>query len=395
MIYRKFKGRALFTGSQLFESGEVLVTDEAGTVIEIVGAETVSDAEALDGIICPGFVNAHCHLELSWMKGIVPKLSGMIDFLLAVMKAQPAEEMALNAAIEEAENEMLQNGIIAVGDVCNTALTLPQKLKGNIYYHNFIEAMGFVEAAADERFNRAVKVFNEFAQHYPIPLACNSVVPHSPYSVSKSLFDKIIRFSGNHLLTIHNQEHAAENEFFMSGTGEFHRLYKAIGIDSSFHKGTGLSSVQHFLPWFRRNQSLILVHNTQTSAEDLRFIDEMAVRGITTWLCLCANANLYINASLPDINAISGYNDRVVIGTDSLASNEALSMVSEINTIHKHFPSISISRLLQWATLNGARALEIDNEAGSFEAGKQPGIVLITGVDEAGNWDKAKSFRML
>jgi aminodeoxyfutalosine deaminase len=272
MIYRKFKADVLFTGYKFLTGGEVLVTDENGRVQEIVEARDAGDAEYLPGTICPGFVNAHCHLELSWMKGLLPKGTGMIDFLIGVMKTPPAKMNEVIAAIDTAEQSMLAAGIIAVGDICNTSFTLAAKERGNLYYHNFIEAMGFVEASAWLRFVQAVKLFNEFAAAYPIAVVSNSIVPHAPYSVSQALFQKITAFPGNRLLSIHNQEHAAENEFFLQGTGEFHRLFQAIGVDSSFHSATGTSSLAHYLPWFKPNQTVLLVHNVETSSHDLELI---------------------------------------------------------------------------------------------------------------------------
>jgi cytosine/adenosine deaminase-related metal-dependent hydrolase len=395
MKYRKFKGKALFTGYDYLTGGEVLITDENGQVVEIVPGGEINDAEAFDGTICPGFINTHCHLELSWMKGLVPPNTGMVDFLLAVMQTKRPEEKEIKAAIYKAEAQMVRSGIVAVGDICNTSVTIDVKKDRLLYYQNFIETMGFIDDTATERFSQAVKVFNEFAALYQLPVACNSIVPHSPYSVSKTLFDKIIRFPGNQLISIHNQEHPAENEFFLEGTGDFHRLYQAIGIDSSFHKAQGKSSVQYYLPLFLRNQTVILVHNTETDLMDLKFINEIQAKGVSTWLCFCPNANLYINQKLPDIKSIAEITDRITIGTDSLASNARLDILEEIKTIRENYPSIALKDLLRWATSNGARALDIDDVAGSFEAGKQPGVVLLEGMTDSAITKNAKSTRIL
>ncbi|MHA4843391.1 amidohydrolase family protein [Flavitalea antarctica] len=395
MKYRKFKGTALFTGYEYLTGGEVLVTDEKGEVLEIVAGGDAGDAEVFEGTICPGFVNAHCHLELSWMKGMIPQHTGMIDFLLAVIQTRRPEEQEIKSAMFKAESHMIRSGIVAVGDICNTSVTLDVKKDRLLYYHNFIETMGFIEADAKERLNKAVEVFNEFAQLYPVPVASNSIVPHSPYSVSKALFEEIVRFPGNQLISIHNQEHRAENEFFLEGTGDFHRLFRAIGIDTSFHRAPGKSSVRHYLPWFLRNQTVILVHNTETDAEDLKFINDVRATGVSTWLCLCPNANLYINQKLPDIKSITEHTDKIILGTDSLASNTRLDILEEIKTIHRNYPSVNVKDLLRWATINGATALDIDDVAGSFEAGKQPGIVLVQGMTDSAIREDATSARIL
>ncbi|RYG05541.1 MAG: amidohydrolase, partial [Chitinophagaceae bacterium] len=155
------------------------------------------------------------------------------------------------------------------------------------------------------------------------------------------------------------------------------------------------SSVQDFLPRFKRNQVVLLVHNVETDLADLSYIKKQTESGIDCWLCLCPNANHYINGRLPDLELINENYDQIVLGTDSLASNDQLSIMEEIKTIHHAAPSIPVSKLLQWATLNGAKVLDIAEETGSFEKGKQPGIVLLRGVTKDTIMDTAASERLL
>jgi len=294
--------------------------------------------------------------------------------------------VSVEAAIAAAEQEMLDGGIVAVGDICNTTDTIPQKANGRLYYHNFIETMGFIEGGAANRFAHSVGVFNAFAEAYAIPIESNSIVPHAPYSVSAALFRLIAGFPGNHLLTIHNQESEAENEFLLGGKGDFLRLYQLLGLDVSFFHGTGKRSVEGFLPYFGRNQTLILVHNVATTAADLMAAGgdmmtggggEISGGGSDLYFCLCPNANLYIGGRLPDIGVLLGRGDRLVVGTDSLASNHQLSILEELKTLQRAFPELSTPTLLRWATANGARALQLEALLGSFSAGKQPGVLLI------------------
>jgi cytosine/adenosine deaminase-related metal-dependent hydrolase len=298
----------------------------------------------------------------------------------------------IRRAIAEAEEAMLHNGIIAVGDICNTADTLPQKSQGHLYYHNFIETMGFVPQTAADRFARSYAVFEKFAGAYPLPIEANSIVPHAPYSVSSRLFDLIVNFPGNHILTIHNQESEAENEFYLTGKGDFLRLYQTMGLDVSFFAGTGKRSLESYLPHFYPNQSLILVHNVATREEDLLF----AMKGpADLFFCLCPNANLYISGQLPDVDLLIEHDCPVVIGTDSLASNHQLSILEEIKTLQNAFPHLLTETLLQWATYNGAAALQLDSLLGSFTPGKQPGVVLIENMQGGRLGDTASVRRLL
>lgn len=304
----------------------------------------------------------------------------MIDFLLGVMQQRHFNPDAIKQAIADAETNMLQNGIVAVGDICNTPHTIGQKKAGRLQYHNFIEAMGFIGATAPQRFEAALTVYDQFARLYRTPAESNSIVPHAPYSVSPQLFELITHFHGNHLLTIHNQESAAENEFLEKGSGDFHRLFKALNIDISFYQPQGKRSLQTYLHHFLPTQSLILVHNAFTSEDDLEFIANCPLPIANLFFCLCANANEYIGNPLPNVDLLRKYQATITIGTDSLASNNQLSILAELQTIQRVYPHIPKNELLQWATINGARALQLDDALGSFEPGKEPGVLVI---DEA------------
>lgn len=376
MQYRKLRANQLFDGYEIQENNSVLVMTVDGKVDDIVPlSEAGDDVQYHPGILSPGFVNCHCHLELSHLKNSIPEKEGLVGFVSRVIKDRHLPEEQILAAIEEAENEMIENSIMAVGDICNNSLTLTQKIKGRLRYHNFIEASGFLPSLANERFRRAVDIFNNYASNPSIPAASNSIVPHAPYSVSEELWQQIVDFPGNQLMTIHNQESMAEDELFLYRQGEFLDLYRNMNIDISFFQSSGKSSLQTYLSKFLPQQSLILVHNVHTTANDLLFARNT---GHTIAWCLCPNANLYITGQLPDIPLLIKENCTIVLGTDSLASNHQLSILAEMQTIRRHFPDIPVEQLLAWATLNGAKALQMDTLLGSFEKGKQPGVTLLS-----------------
>jgi cytosine/adenosine deaminase-related metal-dependent hydrolase len=401
MTYRKFKADYLFTGTELASGDPVLVTSEEGTVQAIIpSSEAGEDVLHLPGLLSPGFVNCHCHLELSHMKGILPEKTGLVDFLLAVIHQRnqaPAGspesflQEHIRSSIVQGEQEMLDNGIVAVGDICNTTDTLAQKTTNRLFYHNFIETIGFLPSGASDRFNHSRNIFNAFAQAYTLPIEANSIVPHAPYSVSPDLFRLIAGFPGNHVLTIHNQESDAENDFYRSAQGDFLRLYQAMGLDISFFKGTGKRSLESFLPHFYHNQFLILVHNLATTEEDLQAVmnarsnakpgDRNTLGGPDLFFCLCPHANRFISGRLPEVEGLLSNDCTIVIGTDSLASNKQLSILEEIKVLQASCPKLSTPLLLQWSTYNGARALQLEKTLGSFQPGKQPGVVLIDQLD--------------
>ncbi|WEK37305.1 MAG: amidohydrolase family protein [Candidatus Pseudobacter hemicellulosilyticus] len=408
MRYRKFTADNIFDGYQWRGSGQALILDATGQVLDLVPVSAAGDdIRSLPGTLCPGFVNTHCHLELSHLKGRIPPGTGMVDFLLSVMRQRsfPPEEIA--GAIELAESGMIRSGIVAVGDICNTTDTLARKQGRGIFYHHFIETIGFVAAAAEQRFEQSKAVYDRFVAAFGA--ATCSMVPHAPYSVSPALLALINALPGNRLLSIHNQESKAETEFLLQGAGDFLRLYKALGVDLSGYKGAGRRSPEAYLPVLTNATALILVHDVETAAADLAYLQgglnktaataaapampgttvmagpvdtatANAASGPAIYFALCPNANLYIGNDLPDIPLLLAHNACISIGTDSLASNTQLNILEELKTIHRAYPQLAISTLLQWATLNGAQALQQTARFGSFEQGKKPGVVWLRGV---------------
>jgi cytosine/adenosine deaminase-related metal-dependent hydrolase len=166
-------------------------------------------------------------------------------------------------------------------------------------------------------------------------------------------------------------------------------MYELMKIDHSFFKPSGKSSLQNYFERLNTAKQKILVHNTFTKERDI----EYAIRNTQSanpdssdlsW-CLCVNANQYIEKALPPVDLLRKHNALIVLGTDSLASNWSLSILDEIKTIYRHFPHIALEEILQWATLNGAKALQMDDQLGSFEKGKNPGVVLIQKADDLQN----------
>lgn len=377
-MVRKFTADKIFNGSH-FIRGKVLIVAENGTIEDILDIrEAGSDIEKYEGILSPGFINCHCHLELSHMKGRIPEKTGLVDFVFKVVTERYHSEEEILDTIAKAEDEMLQRGIVAVGDICNNELTINQKKKNRLKYYNFIEASGWLPQISDQRFRRALDLYSKYSE-LSHPLA---IIPHAPYSVSNELWNKIQPYFKNKVVSIHNQETKHEDDFFKWGKGDFIRMYELMKLDNSHHAPTGRTSLQSYYNKLKAASHALLVHNTFISTDDIRYVNN-ETDAPTTFYCLCINANLYIENALPPINKIRKLTDKIVLGTDSLASNHSLSIMDEIGSIKKHFKEIKDEDLLKWATSNGAVALKIDDQFGSFEKGKKPGIVEITEMKTA------------
>ena len=383
MKYRKFQADKIFTGFELLDAGHVLIMDEDGKVMEILAEmDAGEEIERFRGILSPAFINAHCHLELSHLKNCIPPHTGLIPFLMDVVTNRNHDQELILDCIEKAEREMELEGIVAVGDICNTSITFQTKCKSKIRWNNFIEVLGMKDEKAE-----ASLLHYEGILHAFTGAATNmksSLVPHAPYSISNKTFEGINNRTRHSIVSMHNQENPAEDELYAKGTGDFIQFFNKLGLPGSPFPVTGKSSLQSCLPHFNKQQRLILVHNTFTTEEDIVFaLDHTRKHLSGIHFCICVNANLYIENRMPPIDRLIKNKAEIDLGTDSYSSNWQLSIASEIRTIRKELPEIPLQLLLQWATINGARALERDDALGSFETGKKPGIVLLDNALEA------------
>ena len=388
-MYQKFQATQIFTGTELLEDQLVLITQKDGTIEAMVGIEDAGDeVQNFEGIITPGFINAHCHLELSHMKGMIPPHTGLQEFVKQIVALRQVDHEAIQEAIVAAESEMMANGIVAVGDISNTLDTLNQKAKHNLAYYSFVELYDLDPTRAADKIIAGLEIQKQFQEN----CVRASIVPHAPYSVTNDLWDLLSAHFGIHTISIHNQETPDENEFFKTKSGSFLGMYERTKVNLDFFKATGLSSLQSILPFFKKAHHGILVHNSFTSAEDIQAVHAAMTNAF--W-CLCPNANQYIEQTMPPVELLLSKKANIVIGTDSYASNWSLSVLDELKTIQQHQPQIPLAEMLGWATINGAQALQMDKHLGSFEKGKKPGVVLIKGIDALNSLKNTSSHKIL
>lgn len=310
-------------------------------------------------------VNAHCHIELSFLRGRIARGCGFAGFAdaMSTIRLEATPERRLEAAAYW-DAKMFQEGVTAVGDICNAATMFELKLHSKIHYHNFIELFGLRVTDCSP-----IAAIVEAAEAAHLPF---SPTPHAAYSLQDVPFRQVA--AAGDPLSIHFMESRGEAELFR-GEGPLHdrNVREGITIDFARYGSPARRIVESVAP----DKKLLLVHNTFAGRDDIRFI-EKHFKGGATWV-LCPRSNDFIERARPPAALLHEMGVRVAVGTDSLASNESLSMVEEL----KMLPDIPLEERLRWATINGARALGIDSWAGSFETGKRPGAVLLTGID----WD--------
>jgi cytosine/adenosine deaminase-related metal-dependent hydrolase len=368
-----FSATYVFPVSQEPIQNGIVEVDANGKILAVYSPETfkgdLAKVKYYDGILCPGFINVHCHLELSHLKGKVAQGAGLDEFIKQIEKQRTASEEEIAGAMEKAEEEMIANGIVAVGDISNTSHSFLQKSRKKLYYYTFIELLGFHPEKAERAFAAGLKLLEELGGNGGLTL-------HAPYSASIQLLKKISDWAvaNDGLLTMHNQENEDENKMFLEKKGKIIERLQQFGINTDFFEATGKSSMRSALEHLPVANKLLLVHNTFTGEEDLRWAKAQHPK---LYWCFCPNANLYIEGKLPDIPRFVENDCVICIGSDSLASNWGLSILEELKSIQKYF-GFPLHSMLPWATGNGASFLGIEKYFGSIEPGKTPGLNLIT-----------------
>jgi len=353
------------------DSGKILsITDTNGKLAES------RNLEFYNGVIVPGFVNTHCHLELSELKGAVPEKLGLPEFLARIFEYKNKNKVnSPLKSIDLYDQLMRSKGIVAVGDICNTTSTIATKQKSKIKYYNFVEAIGIDKNAA------GIFAFNEELHNNFTEKSLNaSIVPHAPYSVSKELFDLIKDHAdkNNSVISIHNQETESENNMFTEKKGKLIEKLSSLGVKFDDWKASGLNSTQTIVNFLPKQNNILFVHNTYSKEEDLNIVNREIKNAF--W-CLCPLSNQYIENRLPDIDLFLKYSDKVTLGTDSLASNKSLSILEEMKILASKNMNVTFDQLISWATFNGAKALKMDESIGSITVGKTPGLNLISNFD--------------
>lgn len=354
----------------------VVVIDDDGMILDVLPPPGYPDGDVqrLHGVIVPGFINTHCHLELSHMKGMVDTGTGLIPFIRAIVKKRNAPAEVIEQAIWDAEDQMLQNGIVAVGDISNTTDTFAQKQMARLRYYTFIEMFDFLQ---DDKAQLWFDQYRDVGALLSLPAGHRkSCVPHAPYTVSPSLFARINteNAAGRHTISIHNQEMPSENALFVDGSGGLPEFFRDFDIALDRFIPTGRTSIYYAMQHMDPAHRALFVHNVLTCEEEIR--DAHAWSDHVYW-ATNPSANLYIENCLPDYGAFVRTNARVTIGTDSLASNWQLCILSEMKTLARYQSGIPFDTLLRWATLNGAAALGFEDTLGSIEAGKTPGLNVL------------------
>lgn len=377
---RKIAANYIYTVSGQELKNGIVEIDETGKILNVIDTKgnlkEISNLEFYNGIIVPGFVNAHSHIELAHMKDVLTcRKKGLPSFIEEIIAKRNFPD-DLKEQIKNAEQEMANGGIVAVGDISNTDDSFAMKKNSKLYFHTFIETFTVDNNSADEAFATA-KVNREKLNSLQLP---STIVHHSSYTVPDKLSDMIVDYEKKikKIISVHNQETIGEDELLLDNKGELKETLERIGFNFSDFTFDRKNAIKKILSNSKKNDNILLIHNTFTSEDDLKFAENYSDN--IYWV-FCPNSNIFIEDRLPNLPMFFDANVKTCFGTDSYASNDELSILSEMKTVAENFPQISFYKIIKSATLNGAKALNIDNVAGSIEVGKTPGINLITNFD--------------
>ena len=351
----------------------LITLDESGRVVAVEQWErldNIASTEFYGGALCAGFVNAHSHIELSYLRGAIASGTGFGGFAAAIGRERgkfSAEQR--RQALYAADAAMWREGVQAVADIVNGESSFEMKRSSYIRYRSFAELFGL---------NSSVEQMEHLAAH-----PNTTITPHSAYSLQDEAFRMAAHSS---LLSIHFLESPDEQALYR-GEGSLAEWYGRMGWQCDFiHYG---SATRRLISSLSPDQRLLLVHGCCATDEDVEALAQYFCNPVS-WV-LCPQSNSYISSLCPPVELLRRHGAHICVGTDSLASNTNLSIIEEL----KLLADVPLSERIMWATINGAKALGLEAEIGSVEEGKCPGLVLIEGVEPRSYSQKNKAEQLL
>ncbi|MCI4667888.1 MAG: amidohydrolase family protein [Bacteroidia bacterium] len=357
----------IFSPEKWLDNHVLEITDE-GSILNLRELRPGEKVQKLGDYLIPGLINAHTHLELSYLKYEIPENTGMAGFAWEVVKSRGrVVDFPLHKkikAMDRALDMAWEDGVEGFGDIANEELSseIKEKWAEYFHFHTFIELIGLNAKMAETVVEKGKDLLSKFGKA--------SLTLHAPYSISATLKELVYQEPGP--FSIHLLESKEEREVFEKGEGAMVDFFMKLGIN--FIGMEHRDPQSYLLEGFPTSKKVLWVHLKEASKRHLKQLALIP----ESWFCLCPRSNVFIHGDGPDINKFLPYSDRVCLGTDSLASNYDLSIWEEVKWIRKHYPEVPFHQLVSWATYNGARALGFDR-LGSFEVGNKPGVLAVDG----------------
>ena len=343
--------------------------------------------EVIEGALVPGFVNGHCHVELSHLHKKFVKGTGMAGFIDQINALRDwAGREKKQELVKEWMDRMWERGVSAMADISNDDSSFDVKASHPMYTRTFLEVFGSEPEMCEGVMNEVTEL-NSMADAAGIDAA---PTPHSCYTMSPQLLSASAAAGlEKGWLSYHSQESQEEEDLLLTGTGAMYENRKRSGMSTP--PVTGESSLKYFISRLAEakpapyDEHILLVHNVCLQQGDIDAAKEVMKN---VYWAICPLSNIFIHNALPPVDLMRANNLDIVVGTDSLSSNDDLDVVKELACIHENFPEVPMAEIFRWASLNGARFLAKDDVLGSIAEGKRPGIVLVKNIDAYGNVTK-------
>ncbi|MBR5257096.1 MAG: amidohydrolase family protein [Bacteroidales bacterium] len=392
---RRIAAKYLYTltSAEPVQNGFVEVEDD-GTVIRTgVCADPASEPAFYDGAVAPGFVNAHCHVELSYLKGQFRKGTGMAGFIDQINEMR--DNKSLQEKVDDLTREMdslWAQGVVGMADISNCDDSFAVKACHPMYTRTFLEVFG-TEPEDCGAVMDGVRKLKAVADGFGIDAA---PTPHACYTMSPELVTAVSAEGlKSGFLSFHSEETEEEEEMLKSGSGKMWENRKKAGM--SVPPVTGKSSLLYFIDRLLKahpapfDEHILLVHECCMDQEGIDAVNAVMKH---PFVAVCPLSNLFIHNTLPPIDLMRRNALKICVGTDSLSSNDDLNIVDELYCLQRNFPEVPLGELLTWASRNGAEFLA-KPEFGTIEPGKRPGLVFIDHLDADGRLTAAsKSCRL-
>ncbi len=352
------------TNRQWLENATIIVKN--GIITDIGPTRNLSNVKAdkviklKEGLISAGLVNAHCHLELSFLAGKLKRRTLFTDWIEDLIAARlKATKITVSTATAKAARRLIEMGVTCVGDVTSSFDVTPVLVKTGLRATVYHETLGYDPGIANEQHNNLISRVSSATCTDLIRLG---VSPHAAYSVSGALLKKTTEYAKTKRLplTVHLCETEDETTFSKFGKGPFSLLHNRRGV---FNVSVHGKTPARVMADGNALENALCVHFNYPSRGDIALLKKKGASVV-----FCPNSNKWfkrkVNHALPKLlkNGIA-----VGLGTDSLASNTDLDIRAEARQVMKLFPDMPLETVYKMMTTGGAKAMGVDNGLGELK----------------------------
>lgn len=358
-------------GAVAVEGDRIVAAGPRDTVLETAGP----GAEVHDlgcAALLPGLVNAHCHVELSWMGQDPPPADDYVGWVRGLIeRREAADPERCREAARAAVETMAARGTVAVGDIANEGWVAPILADSELCGVLFHEIYGPNGADAERLLAEAAERLDEIeaADGWQCVLT-----PHAPHTTSESLLRALAgrAAAAGQPLSIHVAESDAELAFVRDGSGPFAALFRDRGLATDEREPSRATPVELLDRLGVLGPGTLAVHCVHLTHAD---ISKLQSRG--THVVTCPRSNARLGVGRAPVPQLLGQGIPVALGTDSLASAPDLDLLAEMAALLREHPKLAPAGVLRMATLNGAAVLGLDDRLGSIEPGKSARLLVV------------------